>query len=896
MIQWYDVYKELAKLLYEKGGIMSIEIDEGNFLYFNCKEDKNFKSLNPWFRKFLNSPDRTPIDPLHIFASISEKHINNEIRVKRINAWFSIFEQNSEYNEIDFASCSFSEDTLLLLPRNIYDAHEIWGIFLDVIDLGQEVLLSDRVKKALSKNTISFRALTIFLYWLDSELFLPLEKNIIKILMSGGSVTKQFLRSTETYFRLLKTSGKTTIYREYVKRVKEFYLDNSHMGNVFDVLSLVGFINNLNRREKPQEADFKIVAIRILNETQDSYSKVLEKEFYYTFSEAYAFESPDKIIYIPEKDISIYSTEKLEVNISAIVGKNGSGKSTLSEIMFMVLNNLSYKYLGTKHDLQFINGLFVELYIKISTTIFRIDQLGNQIKIIEYIRDGNYFTSKQPISSKQKIRLDDFFYTLAVNYSHYGLNSSNVGEWITKIYEKNDGYQVPITINPFRQDGSLNINKESELVLSRLVTNLLEPVSESHDLNLRKITDNKRSAAKLKFVLHNEKVEELGRLARKRGAKREFESVLEALKDMYNLNTDAPFFNTAVRYIHQKLIKISNTYRDYKRFRIKGTTKLKTDAIRLFFRKINSDTSHVTFKIRQTINYLINDKLQSIELNKFVDINTFSDNIEYVKRNSKQTRRINTVELIPPPFFKAEIELTDGTNFNDLSSGEKQKIYTVSSLTYHLLNINSVKPSRSVFSYNYVNIVFDEVELYFHPDMQRTFISYLLDYLNLPDFENIYGLQFCFITHSPFILSDIPTYNIIFLEKDLEKKEEIKRLKTFGANIHELLMNGFFMKQTIGEIAGRKIQEILEFHKDISTNLTEINKTEYKNKYKLLKERYYFIRENLGEVYIKNIVRNHIEEIEELLDEKSFLDKQIANLEFELSNLKEIRNVKSKLS
>jgi predicted ATP-binding protein involved in virulence len=116
-----------------------------------------------------------------------------------------------------------------------------------------------------------------------------------------------------------------------------------------------------------------------------------------------------------------------------------------------------------------------------------------------------------------------------------------------------------------------------------------------------------------------------------------------------------------------------------------------------------------------------------------------------------------------------------------------------SSLVYHLNNLSSIV-NPALVCYSNVNIIFDEIELYFHPNMQRTFLTYLLNYLNIAGFQNIYGLNFCFVTHSPFILSDIPSENILFLKKREDKSTENVTLKTFGANIHELLMDGFFMQ------------------------------------------------------------------------------------------------------
>ena len=78
--------------------------------------------------------------------------------------------------------------------------------------------------------------------------------------------------------------------------------------------------------------------------------------------------------------------------------------------------------------------------------------------------------------------------------------------------------------------------------------------------------------------------------------------------------------------------------------------------------------------------------------------------------------------------------------------------------------------------------------------------------MNSDDTEKIKALNMLFSTHSPFILSDMPNSNILRLKDGCV--DEIKE-QTFGANIHELLANDFFMKDGyMGAFAKEKIQEM----------------------------------------------------------------------------------------
>ena len=76
------------------------------------------------------------------------------------------------------------------------------------------------------------------------------------------------------------------------------------------------------------------------------------------------------------------------------------------------------------------------------------------------------------------------------------------------------------------------------------------------------------------------------------------------------------------------------------------------------------------------------------------------------------------------------------------------------------------------------------------------------------------NLHIIIASHSPFILSDLPKENIIFLEEGKQVKP-FKGKQTFGANIHTLLSDGFFMSDGLmGEFAKGKIEEIKDFYFD----------------------------------------------------------------------------------
>ncbi len=222
-----------------------------------------------------------------------------------------------------------------------------------------------------------------------------------------------------------------------------------------------------------------------------------------------------------------------------------------------------------------------------------------------------------------------------------------------------------------------------------------------------------------------------------------------------------------------------------------------------------------------------------------------------------------------------------------MSSGEKQKIYSISSILYHLSNLDSVKNTRTKTAYTNVNIILEEIELYFHPEMQRNFINDILNSISGIELYKIKAINFCFVSHSPFILSDIPKENILFLENiDNKAIQILKDKSTFGANIHDLLKDGFFMnKGSIGEFAKKRITETIQWMNSIS----EEKEKPFKEDFELLvkdKEYHKNIIEIIDEPIIKSKLLEMYSEIFGNEERKKHLKYEIDRLNKELKSLK----------
>lgn len=149
-----------------------------------------------------------------------------------------------------------------------------------------------------------------------------------------------------------------------------------------------------------------------------------------------------------------------------------------------------------------------------------------------------------------------------------------------------------------------------------------------------------------------------------------------------------------------------------------------------------------------------------------------------------------------------------------------------------------------------VLLLLDEVDLYMHPEWQRKFLKYLSDELSL-EYPNK-RIQLIISTHSPLVLSDIPSGNIIYLEKNDEKCTIARRPdagESFGANIFSLLKDSFYLKRSLGEFAHSKIEEVIK----------ELNKLKKNPNDKALRETcrgYKQLIEIIGEPVIKRKLQN----------------------------------------
>ena len=163
--------------------------------------------------------------------------------------------------------------------------------------------------------------------------------------------------------------------------------------------------------------------------------------------------------------------------------------------------------------------------------------------------------------------------------------------------------------------------------------------------------------------------------------------------------------------------------------------------------------------------------------------------------------------------------------YDEISDGEKQLIqYSID-----IISVFNYYETRNDWNIS-ITCLGDEIDNHLHPKWKQEIIYNFINMIKT--YKKYTGkaipLHIILTTHSPFVLSDLPKENIIFLDKytkeDKEVENGIQKIgncknvsnnidinQTFGANIHTLLSHGFFMKDGLmGEFAKGKINEVIE--------------------------------------------------------------------------------------
>lgn len=637
--------------------------------------------------------------------------------------------------------------------------------------------------------------------------------------------------------------------------------------------------------------------------------------------------------------------ESINLNVTAIVGQNGSGKSTLLELMIRLLNNAAFalKNAYVSHpsmELQFVEDIYAEVAFEMPDTgVFILRQEGAVITCESGGEPYWSYNNHQGVLIPQAAAtqyLGDFFFTIVLNYSAYSYNLYNFRSewresfpddgieytdddrcWLGAIFHKNDAYQTPIVLNPFRSYGEIDFNNETDLTRDRLVLLSIHNVDMMSVLMEGVMThsivfDTKMSLVEqpkipfsspllvdtfiqLRNISHRYDVSDKIYKRCQRLCDIVIDEWGKLLKvNLRECNGDKLLeqdVRRALNYLVYKTIKSTRNYALYSGYRqcfvlpqdvpddvLEGNFTFAEVQVPQLVKELWEDPTHVTLKIHKTLAFLMFKHYQLGMGNEQgygrheVSADRYNKIIEglYHEVGGDEQSTWKREYLLPAPCFDARLILSEKkieagvekevlTELNSRSSGEMQLLYSLSTVLYHLKNVDSnIVGGKNALRYPCVNLVFDEIELYFHPSFQKDLLYDLMYAIRKMKYGGIKAINIIIATHSPYILSDFPKSNVLCLEKGVVFQDANEGVgNTFGANVYDILNSRFFMNEFVGKFAVGKLEEIIEAVKEGG----EISLYEYRKRKRLV--------DIIGDEFVREKLT------EELLDKLDWHDRRI---------------------
>lgn len=575
----------------------------------------------------------------------------------------------------------------------------------------------------------------------------------------------------------------------------------------------------------------------------------------YTFN----YDPITKELTAEENELYIENFYGDNINITAIIGENGSGKTSLINNLiklndlfynsnnFIVITKTNNQYNISYQGLEVINFNVFPFkknnYIKKDLTSnldsgfnnisFQYSEIFENTDIIFYSNILNFNTNTinndiKNISTQHllynlnEIKSSDFEYNIAYNYSVKEnlkiidfISSSNIVKSLIKYPEElflffdiKKFYYIRTGYNENTRYYLENLKNTKYAINSRLKINVIVYILFYY------VDDNIDNRNKAAGDVKNQK-----------------QKYIESQIDLRN----------------DFLVEINKIIENDENISI-------SEAENLLFSKLNKilQFGSINREYIKSIRSFINETFKIID-------STIQNNPEFLKfeiNNNNIKKLLNSSKGLTRnrPFFDIK--------FRDISSGEE-------SLLTLFARLYDVFISPNVENYNII-IFIDEIDLYFHPDWQKKLITKLLEFFNT--YFKDKKIHLIFTANNPLMISDILSYNTVFLQKidnntTIINNSLTDHKNTFAANIHTLLSDSFFMKDgTMGDFAKNKLNGIIEKLNNKKGTISESERQNIKKTIKLIGEP--IIRKKLMSMYNEcfyDDVISRIDRLEELM-------------------------------
>ncbi|KAA8679663.1 AAA family ATPase [Vibrio gigantis] len=221
---------------------------------------------------------------------------------------------------------------------------------------------------------------------------------------------------------------------------------------------------------------------------------------------------------------------------------------------------------------------------------------------------------------------------------------------------------------------------------------------------------------------------------------------------------------------------------------------------------VSLDASIILMKFQEAINILEN-------ISRLIHL--FSDQFNIDNNNTLSTFNPHLIIELTNCISNLPQMLLSNFKYgwNGFSTGEFAKLNIFS----ELYNYIHEQKNRSISNHL---IVMDEVDLYLHPDWQRTFFSELLEFIKI-EFP-INTVQIILSTHSPIIISDFLPEDIISLDR-INGTTKIVESFGFASHITDLYVDGMHLNSTFGEHSKKAISQLLKRANNSSLTALDLN-------------------------------------------------------------------------
>lgn len=599
---------------------------------------------------------------------------------------------------------------------------------------------------------------------------------------------------------------------------------------------------------------FKLVCLHVGKKCHERISKNLGKNRYFFFCLDYEINDEGKVA--KKKDCidpgNLYGNN---ITISGIVGRNGAGKSSVLELLyrsfFLIGQFLSKK--EAKEDVskvEIIKGLDVSIYFEFNYILYRCD-----------INKEKHISFEPSADSLPKVLL------YASNFSLLSLTppdfKDEIPHWIDTIYGNETNEDVAVKIFPPRGKRTF-ASADYRLITSRQIA-LLFINSWANG----PVTNNNNDFKYDHLEIYNMfDQEELPKIKDNESRNFVITTYFDYLKpskefiDNLTKTTLSIFYKQYLLYLTLKGVFHEASISDFNN-RIKQNQTFSIEEkyqIESYIKGINENKTFDAIYIKQFLSFLnvahlFNEKQKRINWDEYLKAITMNSGLK-----GKSISEI--FELFPPSFFRINLFVKQETqnsvrNFETLSSGERQMYYNLAGPLYQLISYLQVLDKKAHAEVLHANLImtFDEIEMFFHPEYQRQFISYLTNILQFYQINEHFNIHILLATHSPYILSDIPSSSILCLN---DGKQEIDELEnTFGANIHDMLKNRFFLDSTIGLIAQKNINDLIdEYHDYLNLGDCKTERNKYWDEYAKKRDHYSYVANIVADEYLRKLLKS----------------------------------------